>query len=193
MFEPWDSEEKIPFPSGVWELCEMMCHVAVVLSFLKTLITGEDVFRAPQNSRWKKKKMNAPRRDPIVFRFWILISFVLISVQMSGMLLVCLGAFRYYFKGRSSIFLLLVYLAGVIVLMLAVHWKCVYFNLTLKVWFEKARNVWEGLSTFFFEKSKYGWLMYGLKENCSTSCSRHYYMKTTGLSYTAQQVTMITY
>lgn len=73
MFEPWDSEEKIPFPSGVWELCEMMCHVAVVLSFLKTLITGEDVFRAPQNSRWKKK-MNALRRDPIVFRFWILIS-----------------------------------------------------------------------------------------------------------------------
>lgn len=144
--------------------------------------------------------MNAPRRDPIVFRFWILISFVLISVQMSGMLLVCLVAFRYYFKGRSSIFLLKVCLTGVIVLMLAVHWKCVYFNLMLKVWFEKARNVWEGLSTFFFEiffwdfeKSKYGWLMYRLKQSCSTSCTRHYYMKTTGLSHTAQQVTMITY
>lgn len=66
--------------------------------------------------------------------------FVLVSVQMSGMLLVCLGAFRYYFKGRSSIFFI-DSLTGVIVLVLAIHWKCVYFNLMLKVWFEKAINV----------------------------------------------------
>lgn len=149
MFEPWDSEEKIPFPSGVWELCEMMCHVAVVLSFLKTLITGEDVFRAPQNSRWKKKKWMPPGGIPLCSGFEF-------SSLLCSYLYKCQACCWYVWelldtilKEEALFFLLPVCLTGVIVLMLAVHWKCVYFNLMLKVWFEKARNVWEGLSTFF--------------------------------------------